>query len=341
METLNKAYKLAEENHNKLFRTLGEIEGKLISIKSNLELVSQERDEAAQLFKEKTLALGFVDGREYKAFAMTEDEIEALDKAIRHFEVRLEGAKKLYEKAKEEVKDLNLVDLSLIKEKLNLKNLEKAQLVKEQQSLFARVQSNQKVIKEAEGVHGKIKVKEEKYKLVGELAKVMKGDNPHRISFERYVLAAYFDDIIEASNVRFSKMTGGRFELLRKTGKGDARSHQGLELEVMDNYTGKARSIDTLSGGESFKASLAMALGLADVVQSHAGGIQLDTMFVDEGFGTLDPESLESAINCLIGLQSNGRLVGIISHVPELKERIDARLEVKRITRGSRAVFKV
>jgi exonuclease SbcC len=169
----------------------------------------------------------------------------------------------------------------------------------------------------------------------------MKGDNAYKISFERYVLAAYFNDIIEASNTKFRKMTGGRFELLRKTDKGDARSQQGLDLEVMDHYTGKSRPVETLSGGESFKASLAMALGLADVVQAYAGGIQLDTMFVDEGFGTLDPESLENAIACLVGLQESGRLVGIISHVPELKERIDARLEVTRIARGSKAVFRL
>jgi len=115
----------------------------------------------------------------------------------------------------------------------------------------------------------------------------------------------------------------------------------GLDLEVFDQYTGVARGVGTLSGGETFLASLALALGLADVVQTYAGGIHLDTILVDEGFGTLDPESLDFAIKALIDLQKGGRLVGIISHVPELKERIDARLEVLPTQHGSTACFRV
>ena len=180
---------------------------------------------------------------------------------------------------------------------------------------------------------------EEKYSKVAELARVVNGDNAERVTFERYVLAAYFDEIIEAANSRLYKMAGGRFILRRKEEKGKGRKQEGLELEVFDNYTGKARHVKTLSGGEGFKASLCLALGLADVIQAYAGGINLDTMFVDEGFGTLDPESLDNAIQCLIDLQQGGRLVGIISHVPELKERIDARLEITPAREGSRAKF--
>jgi exonuclease SbcC len=134
-------------------------------------------------------------------------------------------------------------------------------------------------------------------------------------------------------------MTCGRYQMSRIVEKGKGSGQSGLELEVFDFYTGKARHVKTLSGGESFKASLALALGLADVVQSYAGGVSLDTMFVDEGFGTLDPESLDNAVNCLIELQQVGRLVGIISHVPELKTSIDARLEVEAHKDGSSARF--
>jgi len=115
----------------------------------------------------------------------------------------------------------------------------------------------------------------------------------------------------------------------------------GLELEVFDTYTGIERPVSTLSGGETFLASLSLALGLADVVQTYSGGINLDTIFVDEGFGSLDPESLDLALKTLIDLQQGGRLVGIISHVPELRERIDARLEINISDMGSRATFKV
>lgn len=134
-------------------------------------------------------------------------------------------------------------------------------------------------------------------------------------------------------------MTFGRYVLYRSDDLERKNRQSGLELQVFDNYTGKMRHVKTLSGGESFKTSLAMALGLSDVVQSYSGGIQLDTMFVDEGFGTLDQESLDSAINCLIDLQKSGRLIGIISHVQELKERIEHRLEIYASQTGSHAEF--
>ena len=134
-------------------------------------------------------------------------------------------------------------------------------------------------------------------------------------------------------------MSCNRFELLRKEEVGDKRKGQGLDLEVFDNYTGKSRDVKTLSGGESFKASLSMALGLADVVQAYSGGIQLDTIFVDEGFGTLDSESLDNAIECLVELQNDGRVVGIISHVQELKDRIDSKIVITSTNKGSKAEF--
>ncbi|MGL5244190.1 MAG: SbcC/MukB-like Walker B domain-containing protein, partial [Sarcina sp.] len=152
---------------------------------------------------------------------------------------------------------------------------------------------------------------------------------------------SYFDEIIEAANIRLDKMSSGRFELKRKEDLGKGNKKQGLDLEVIDYHTGKARDVKTLSGGEGFKASLSLALGLADVIQSYAGGISIDTMFVDEGFGTLDPASLDNAIECLLALQQDGRLVGIISHVPELKERVEAILEVKSDKEGSKTNFTI
>jgi exonuclease SbcC len=120
---------------------------------------------------------------------------------------------------------------------------------------------------------------------------------------------------------------------------GDRRQEGGLAIEILDHYSGSKRSVATLSGGESFLASLSLALGLADAVQAHAGGIQMETIFIDEGFGTLDPEALEMAFQALNDLQSGGRLVGVISHVPDLKEMIKSRLEVAPGARGSRARF--
>lgn len=159
------------------------------------------------------------------------------------------------------------------------------------------------------------------------------------VTFERYVLGAILDEVVYAANLRLQKMSRSRYSLERSDYTGGGRGKQGLELAVMDAFTGQSRPANTLSGGETFLASMALALGLADVIQSYAGGIHMDTMFIDEGFGTLDPDTLELAMETLVQLQSSGRLIGMISHVPELKTRIPAHLEVTRGDEGSTAKF--
>lgn len=155
---------------------------------------------------------------------------------------------------------------------------------------------------------------------------------------ETYIQMTYFDRIIVRANTRFMVMSGGQYELKRRTEADNNRRQSGLELDVIDHYNGTRRSVKTLSGGESFLASLSLALGLSDEIQSSAGGIRLDTMFVDEGFGSLDEESLRQALRALSALSEGNRLVGIISHVAELKERIDRQIVVtKDRDGGSRA----
>ncbi len=177
---------------------------------------------------------------------------------------------------------------------------------------------------------------EAEYKIWSKLSSVANGS----VSFSRYVLHAMFKDIIDEANNRLWIMSGHRYRLSDRRIAKDARRLSGLELEIYDEYTGSRRDVETLSGGEAFLASLALALGLADVVQNHAGGVKLDTIFIDEGFGTLDSETLNMAIRSLMDLQKGGRLVGIISHVEELKQRIPIRLEVVKSRRGSVAMFR-
>ena len=130
-------------------------------------------------------------------------------------------------------------------------------------------------------------------------------------------------------------MTNGRFELVKKKESDNLKSRGGLEIDVLDNYTGKSRDVKSLSGGESFKASLCMALGLSEVIQRNSGGVKLEAMFVDEGFGVLDSESLEQAVEVLTSLSQSDRMVGIISHISELKDRIDKKIILKRAAAGS------
>ena len=176
---------------------------------------------------------------------------------------------------------------------------------------------------------------ERQYAVLGRLAEAASGSNPLRMTFQRFVLATLLDEVLEAASLRLTRMSRNRFELRRVRGVTDLRSAGGLELEVFDHYTGTSRPVATLSGGEGFLASLSLALGLADVVQSRSGGIRMETLFIDEGFGTLDPESLDFALRTLIDLQQAGRLVGVISHVAELRERMDVRLEVVAGAAGS------
>ena len=174
---------------------------------------------------------------------------------------------------------------------------------------------------------------------VAHVSEIVNGQNPHGITLHRYVLGALLDDVLVAASQRLRSMTSGRFDLERDREREDARRAAGLDLVVLDSYTGTSRPVNTLSGGEGFMASLALALGLADVVQSYAAGIRLETIFVDEGFGTLDEEAMDKALETLMKLGEGGRLVGIISHVPELRGRIDARLEVRPTEKGSVARF--
>ena len=175
--------------------------------------------------------------------------------------------------------------------------------------------------------------------LWNKLSTVASGKIPGRkISFVRYYLRAMFEQVLTEANYRLEKMSDRRYWFRQKDAGKSSSSTAGLNLEIFDEYTGEARPVETLSGGESFLASLSLALGLAAVVRNNAGGIKLDTIFIDEGFGSLDAETLDSAISTIIG-QSGGRLVGIISHVEELKNQLPVRLEVTKTQTGSSAKF--
>lgn len=178
---------------------------------------------------------------------------------------------------------------------------------------------------------------DEEYSQIGELARIASGNNEQRLSFERYVLASYFDSVIRFANLRLSRMTNGRYTLQRREELEKHRRASGLDLEVFDSYTGQTRHVSTLSGGESFQAALSLALGLSDVTGMFAGGIAMDTIFIDEGFGSLDPAALDNAVTALTALSSGerGKTVGVVSHVEALKERIPHKIIVTPSHTGS------
>lgn len=181
-----------------------------------------------------------------------------------------------------------------------------------------------------------VEAAETKLRWVRSLSNTANGaiNGKEKIMLETYIQMTYFDRIIQRANTRLMVMTGGQYELKRRTDASNYRSQSGLELDVIDHYNGSTRSVNTLSGGESFKASLSLALGMSDEIQSSAGGIRLDTMFVDEGFGSLDEESLSQAMRALGGLTEGNKLVGIISHVAELEKKIDKKIVVTKDRTG-------
>lgn len=199
-----------------------------------------------------------------------------------------------------------------------------------------RLAVNRPILENLQPKISKMEETEKRLQCVQALSDTANGrlSSKEKIMLETYIQMTFFDRIIRRANVRLMVMSGGQYELKRRVNAENNRSQAGLELDVIDHYNGSERSVKTLSGGESFKASLALALGLSDEIQSSAGGIRLDTMFVDEGFGSLDEESLEHAVNALVGLTQGNRLVGIISHVSELKNRIDKQIVVTKEKNG-------
>ena len=209
-------------------------------------------------------------------------------------------------------------------------------------TLKSQVLAKEKTIQEITGLEESTKVLSDRRAFIFGLADLANGGDSGMkgVSFERYVLGAILEEVLCAANLRLHDMSRGRYRLERSVEEG-GRGARGLDIAVFDAYTGASRPANTLSGGETFLASLGLAMGLADVIQSYAGGIHLDTMFIDEGFGTLDPDTLDVAMETLVALQSQGRLVGIISHVPELQQQIGAHLVVTKTDEGSRAYFQV
>ncbi|MDO5358219.1 MAG: SMC family ATPase [Slackia faecicanis] len=215
-----------------------------------------------------------------------------------------------------------------------------ARLAAERQAnagLRARKEANGRELKQVERIAERVGAFDERYGEIAALAETANGQmsGKDKVAFETYVQSMHFDRMIESANRRLRAMTDGRYELVRRSVAANRSVQSGLDLNVRDNYTGKERGAESLSGGESFKASLALALGLSDIAQSHAGGIKLDTMFIDEGFGSLDRQSLQLAIKTLTELSGGDKLIGIISHVDDLKEAIDRKIVVSRGRNGS------
>ena len=263
------------------------------------------------------------------------DKLDGLEREVNGYREELFAARKLYEHLEESLKgkerseqdgteQLFLQKQGCLEEVRNRMQKKHTQAEQIRRSLSGICENKRR----AESIRAE-------YGVVKDLDDMANGNNSRRLVFEQYVLAGYFEQILKAANLRLFSMTDGRYELIRAKQVSDGRRKDNLEILVMDYYTGKERSVKTLSGGEVFKASLALALGMSDCIQAHNGGIEVETLFIDEGFGALDEESLEQSCMVLQSLADTNRMIGIISHVPELRERIDSQIIIEKKNFGS------
>ncbi|GAB2682765.1 AAA family ATPase [Aliiglaciecola aliphaticivorans] len=305
------------------------------ALQANVFELETESHDAESVWKKGLSASEFVNEEAFLGALLSEQQQSELQSNIDDFQTKLDTLTGAVSQLQSELKDQSKPNLALInhelaqaKSVLNEKDTKWRELEERKNQLIS-VQA--KLI----AAHKKNQALEAEYQTVGTLYEVSNGLTGDKVSLQRFVLSVLLDDVLIQASQRLSLMSKGRYQLIRKEERAKGNKASGLELEVDDAYTGKSRPVATLSGGESFMAALSLALGLSDVVQSYSGGIRLDTLFIDEGFGSLDSESLDLAIRTLIDLQSTGRMIGIISHVSELKSQMALRVDVKSGRGGS------
>lgn len=295
--------------------------------------------QATAEFEAQMKLSGIASKAAYAAARKSEEEVRDLETTTGEFEANLHAARERTRRAIEASQGLEPRPVALLEEELQKLTAAKEEALRQEAQLWAELKLIEQLLADLERMAVRRTAVEQEYAVLGRIAEVANGRNPYNMTLQRFVLQSLLGEVLAVASRRLSVMSRRRYALQVVRGQATGRGAGGLDLEVQDAWTCMARPVATLSGGEGFQASLALALGLADVVQSRSGGIRLDTVFVDEGFGTLDEEVLDLAIDTLIGLRENGRLVGIISHVRELKERIDTRLEIELTREGSAARF--
>ncbi|MFD1066778.1 AAA family ATPase [Oceanobacillus locisalsi] len=332
-QQLEQRWKEVQEKYKNVHEAYTKWVADVHHLRENKAKIQQKTEKLEKTFQDKLEQAGFTeqayqeakwDEATYQSVKQRLGDYEKqgyqLEKHISELEKKLEGQSK---------QDESEIEAVLAKWKQEttsrLEKLQQLQQEKKDMTFY---------LNQLQEFHLQAEKMEKKRSLVTELYDTLRGQNPKKISFERYLQMEYLDQIIEAANLRLRELSNGQFYLIRSD-RQEARGKQsGLGLDVYDQYTGQNRDVKTLSGGEKFHASLCLALGMSDVIQSFQGNIVIQTMFIDEGFGSLDEESLRKAIDALIQLQQSGRMIGVISHVQELKDVFPAAIEVRKTKEG-------
>ncbi len=337
LERMVKALEEAQKDDESLRNKIAQGQSLIQAGEKRLQAISASLKEAKLVLEKTLVANGFASADEYRQALLTEAQIMALEKTIKDYQddkIRSQAAISQFEKQINQREKVAIDDLKAKKEGLHQ---DQVRIQKKVEASDYNIKTNQG-IKTALVSYERQRVKcDQELIAIKNLSDTANGNlsGKDKLAFEQYVQGVYLDLVLVEANKRFKKMTGNRYYLLRRQDASDKRSKAGLEIDVRDEWTRQSRGVKSLSGGESFKASMALALGLADIIQRFSGGVELNTVFIDEGFGSLDGESLEKAMEILADLAEGNRLVGIISHLDELKGKIDQKIVIKRDPQGS------
>jgi exonuclease SbcC len=339
--TIKGVINLATAQATEAQRNLTAARVRVQTTEESLSRISNQYAQSVRELDQRLSDAGFDGLSAFSAAQMSDEQLTLEEVGIARFDANLSAGRQRHERASSAVHQHQRPDmtaLNLAHREAEAAHLGASNSVRDALSAQEVAEGLLESLRELRTEYQRL---QDRYGVMKRVSDLANGVGGQRMSFQRYVLSTLLDQVLAATSMRLRVMSKGRYELRRASAPADRRVAAGLDLEVFDQYTGTVRPVTTLSGGESFLTSLALALGLSDVVQSYAGGIHMDAIFVEEGFGTLDTEALDFAIRALKDLQQSGRLVGIISHVSELREWIDARLEVTTGVAGSSAEFLV
>lgn len=335
LDTLIEALEDAKEEHDAAKTAATKAESDVENAQSRLAEATERAGAAEETFREELAKAGFESRSAYEDARRPDEERDELREQIKAFESDLSDARGRKQRADAAAEDID--DPGVDAAKTRVRTIEER--TEQQQKRTTQLETARSALTDAlkalAEFADELRAADERFSRVGALANAARGDNDHNLSLQRFVLATRLEEVLRVANSHVSRMSQDRYRLRRHDEVRHGGRAAGLDLMVHDAYTGTERPVSTLSGGEGFQAALALALGLSDVVQRVAGGRHIETIFIDEGFGSLDPEALDRAMESLASLQSGGRLVGIISHVTDLKQRVQARIEVEPSQEGS------
>lgn len=322
-------------------KTLNDLNEEKVKKSAVLKEKAAQTQTSARELNEILHKLAFADRAAYEAALCTEEELRSEREALDQHKHDLQTAEAAVAALEKEAANQPqpAAPLPQLEERHRAADDEVHKLNQASSTVGFRQKSNQAIADALNRIAKESEQARRKADLLNHLYNTVKGKQAGKVnlSFEAYIQAYYFERVVEAANRRFEAMSEGRYLLRRRDDSVSISGKNALVLDVLDHYTGKLRPVSSLSGGESFKAALCLALGLSDVIQAGSGGVEIDALFVDEGFGTLDEASLDKALEVLLGLAGPGKMVGVISHVPELKDRITRQIVLKKGALGSTA----